>query len=252
MELALRCGAVVHLVHAASRIPSMLARRFTSVSESRPADALRALVEELRGAGVDAHSHLVHAEPVKALTQKARALAADLVVVGTRGGTVVETMLGSTAERLIASDQHRVLLARRPAKGEYRKVVIAANEQSRLREQLAAAAFVSTKPLTVLHAYEAPFESALISRGVKLDELGRYRADARRQAEQVMGKLLVKAGLEAAELVLRHGNPLQILQRFDPASLIVLSRGRSRTRHLLFGSVTRAVVAYGQSDVLLV
>jgi nucleotide-binding universal stress UspA family protein len=149
-------------------------------------------------------------------------------------------------------DQHRVLLVRRSAERPYRKVVIAANEESRLREQVAAASFVSTKPLTVLHAYEAPFESSLISHGASIDELSGYRTDARRGAERSMGKLLAKAGLDRSQLVLHHGNPFQLLERFDPESLLVLSRGRSRARQLIFGSVTRAVVAYGRSDVLLV
>ena len=130
--------------------------------------------------------------------------------------------------------------------------MIAASADSRLREQVAAAAFVSTKPFTVLHAYEAPFESSLISRGARVDELSGYRTAARREAEQTMGKLMRKAELEPTQLVLHHGSALQLLERFDPDSLLVLSRGRSRARRYLFGSVTRAVIAYGRSDVLLV
>jgi nucleotide-binding universal stress UspA family protein len=194
----------------------------------------------------------MHVDPVKALTAKARAVAADLLVVGTRGGSVLKAMVGSTAERLVALDQHRVLLVRRSAERAYRKVVIAANEESRLREQVAAAAFISSKPVTVLHAYEAPFESPLISYGASIEELSGYRTAARREAEQVMGRLMSKAGLQRSQLMLHHGSPFQLLERFDPEALLVLSRGRSRARQLLFGSVTRAVIAYGRSDVLLV
>lgn len=251
-ELALRYRAALHVVHAGPRIPRALTRRFSSVTEGKLRDALDAVVEGLRDAGVDAHAHLTHAEPVKALTAKARAVAADLVVVGTRGGFVLETMIGSTAERLVAQDQHRVLLVRRSTKRAYRKVVIAASEESRLREQVAAAAFVSKKPLTVLHAYEAPYESSLILHGASAYELGKHRMAARAEAKLRMAKLMAKTGLEPSQLVLHHGSPFRLLERFDPDSLIVLSRGKSRARHLLFGSVTRAVVAYGRSDVLLV
>ncbi len=251
-ELAQRLRATLHVVHAASRLPPALARRFSSLTEGAPQEALHARVEALRNAGIDARGHLMHGDPIKALTTKARAVATDLIVVGTRGGNVLEAMVGSTAERLIAADQHRVLLARRKTKGDYRKVVVAANEESRLREQVAAATFVCARPPTVLHAYEAPFESALIAHGAKHSELGRYTADAKREAERTMTRLMEKAGLAPAQLVLQHGSPLQLLQRFDPASLIVLSRGRSRARHIIFGSVTRAVVAHGHSDVLLV
>jgi universal stress protein E len=252
-ELALHRRAALHVVHADPRIPRVLTRRFSSVTDDKPREALEALVEELREAGVEAYAHLSHAEPVKALTAKARAVAADLVVVGTRGGgTVLEAMIGSTAERLIAVDQHRVLLVRRSTKRPYRKVVVAASEESRLREQVAAAAFISTKPITVLHAYEAPYESSLILHGASIYELSKHRAAARREAKLRVSKLMAKLGLEQLRLALHHGNPFRLLQRYDPDSLIVLSRGRSRGRRLLFGSVTRAVIAYGRSDVLLV
>jgi universal stress protein E len=250
--LSLRYRAALHVVHAAPRLPLALSRKFSTMNEDKPRAALRAVVDELRNGGVDAHGHLMHSDPITALTVKARAVAADVVVVGTRGGAVLEAMVGSTAERLVATDQHRVLLVRRPTTRAYRSVVIAANEESRLREQVAAAAFISSKPPTVLHAYEAPFEASLISRGIKGSELSSYKLAARREAEQGMARLLVAAGLNASQLVLRHGNAFRVLERFDPDSLIILSRGRSRARHLLFGSVTRAVVAHGHSDVLLV
>jgi nucleotide-binding universal stress UspA family protein len=67
-----------------------------------------------------------------------------------------------------------------------------------------------------------------------------------------MTRLVERAGLSASQLVLRHGTASQVLQRVDRNDLLVLSRGRSAVRHLLLGSVTRAVVAYGASDVLLV
>ncbi len=252
VELARRHRAALHIVHAEPRPPLSLTRRFSSLDTGKRRAELDALVKRLRKTGVDAHAHLMRAEPVKALTAKARAVAADLVVVGTRGGVVVEAMVGSTAERLVASDQHRVLLVRRPSERAYRKVVLAASEESRLGEQAAAAALLSTKPPTVLHAYEASFESWLMSHGASIEDLSRYRQSARREAELRMGKLLSKAGFEPGQLVLRHGSPFRVLERFDPDSLLVLSRGRSRARHLLFGSVTRTVVAHGRSDVLLV
>lgn len=251
-ELAGRHRATLHVVHAAARVPLALARRFPSLGDDKVREALHAQVEKLRDAGVDAHAHLMHGEPVKCLTTKARSVAADLVIVGTRGSSVLTAMIGSTAERLAALDQHRVLLVRRPTDRAYRKVVVAASEESRLREQLAAAAFVSAKPVTVLHAYQAPFEATLMSHGASMSDLSSYRMGARREAEKSMGKLMVKVGLEPSRLMLQHGSPFQVLQRFDPQSLMVLSRGKSRARQLLLGSVTRAVVAYGHSDVLLV
>jgi nucleotide-binding universal stress UspA family protein len=251
-ELARRHRAALHLVHATSRLPLALTRRFPSLGDDKLRAALLTLVAQLRDTGVDAHGHLMHGEPVRCLTAKARAVAADLVVVGTRGGSVLAAMLGSTPERLASMDQHRVLLVRRTAARAYRKVVIAADEDSRLGEQLAAAEFVSAKAAVVLHAYRAPFESTLISYGASGRELARYRTSARREAELRMSKLMLKTGIDSSQLVLHHGSPVEVLERFDPESLMVLSRGRARARQLLLGSVTRAVVAHCHADVLLV
>jgi nucleotide-binding universal stress UspA family protein len=251
IQLAKRYGSSIHVVHATARIPRAVARRFPVLEDGKPQSALDELIAQLRKGGLRAHPHLTQGDPVKALTSKARALAADLVIVGARGRTVPDAMIGSTAERLVALDRHRVLLVRRPATRIYREVLIAADEESRMEDQVAAAALFSTAP-SVLHAYEGPFESVLRSQGASIAELRHYRAAAEREAEARMARLVEKAGLDRDRLVLRHGSPVRLLPQVDKDSLLVLSRGRSLVQHLLFGSVTRAIVAYGASDLLLV
>lgn len=248
----MRYRAALHVVHAEPRLPPALARHFSAVAPGKPGAALASLVAALRDAGVDAHAHSAHGERVEALSARARALAADLIVVGTRGGTVLSAMLGSTAERLVGRGRQRVLLVRRPNQRAYRQVMIAASGHSRLAEQVAAARFVSPERPAVLHAYEAPLESSLTWHGASAGELRSYRDAAGREAELSMGKLMAAAGLEPSQLVLRQGAPSKLLERFDPDSLLVLSRGKSSARRLLFGSVTRAVIAHGRSDLLLV
>jgi nucleotide-binding universal stress UspA family protein len=251
-DLAVAHGASVHVVHVARRLPSALARKFSFLDEGKLRDRLNTMVEGLRAAGVAARAHLSHGELVKALTAKARALAADLVIVGARGRTVPDMMIGSTAERLIALDRPRVLLVRRPAKRPYNAVVIAANEDSDLRKQVEAAALFSTERPSLLHVYEGLFEASLALHGMSPAERNEYRAAARRGAAARMAKRLEKARIEDARLVLRYGRASHELQRIAPDSLLVLSRGGSVVRELLLGSVTRAVVAHGRSDLLLV
>jgi nucleotide-binding universal stress UspA family protein len=252
VEIAKQHGAAIHLVHAAPVLPRLLARRFRLSQTGREREALDGELQRVRKAGVAAHAHLAQGNIVDALTAKARALAADLVVVGAGGRTFPDAMIGSTAERLIAVDQHRVLLVRRPASRPYREVVLAAHDDSRLKEQAAAAQLLAAGVPSLLHAYEAPFEMTLVFHGVQASELRKYRAAARREAEARMRKLMEKAGLDSFELVLRDGAATSVLQRVDRDALLVLSRGRSVMRHIVLGSVTRAVVAYGASDVLLV
>jgi universal stress protein E len=252
LRIAEHHRATIHVVHATPRLPRLLSRRYRLTDDRKQRDALEDIAQRLRRAGARVHTHLLQGNTVDVLTVKARAVAADLVVVGTRGRLFPDSMLGSTAERLIASDRHRVLLVRHAAKRPYGEVVIAANEESRLNEQVAAARLVLARAVSVLHAYEGPFESTLALHDVGAAEMRRYRQSVRREAERRMTPLIERAGLEPAQLVLRHGNASQVLQRIDRNDLLVLSRGRSAVRHLLLGSVTRAVVAYGASDVLLV
>jgi nucleotide-binding universal stress UspA family protein len=251
LQIAKRHGAAVHVVHAAPRIPRAIAKRFSILDDRKLRENLDGVVERLRAAGLRAHPHLTQGDPVKALTMKARALAADLVVVGARGRALPDAMLGSTAERFVALDRHRVLLVRRPAPRSYREVLIAADAESRLEDQVAAAALFTNVP-SVLHAYEGPFESVLRSHGATSAELRHYRVAAKRETEPQMAKLVEEAGLDRERLVLRHGSAVRVLLSVDRDSLLVLSRGRSAVQHLLFGSVTRAIVAHGESDVLLV
>lgn len=252
LHIAKTHRATVHVVHATPRLPRVFSRRYGVADDRHQRAALDAILKHIRRGGVRAHAHLLEGNAIQVLTAKARAVAADLVVVGARGRAFPDSMIGSTAERLIAVDRHRVLLVRRPAKRGYAEVVIAANEESRLSDQVTAACMLSTSAPSVVHAYEGPFESTLRLNDVSATELRRYQASVRREAAERMAELLERAGLERPQLVLRHGNAAQLLQRIDRDALLVLSRGRSAIRHLLLGSVTRAVVAYGASDVLLV
>jgi nucleotide-binding universal stress UspA family protein len=228
-----------------------LLRRFPFVDQRKPRKALDDVVEKLSHSGVRVRAHWAEGEALRVLTAKARAVAADLVVVGGRRRALRDSMIGSTAERLIAMDRHRVLLVRRMGTRAYKQVVIAADEKSRLPDQVAAARLFADAPV-VLHVHRSPFESMLLWHGMKRSDLRNYRANTRREAEQRMLSHLRAAGLAPSQLVLRSGDAADQLQRTDGGTLLVISRGRSAIRHLLLGSVTRTVVAHGASDLLLV
>jgi nucleotide-binding universal stress UspA family protein len=251
IKIAKDHDAVVHVVHATTRLPRLFSERLRKENEQKQRKALDDLLDRIRKVGVEARGHVSNGDAIKVLTARARAVAADLVVVGARGRTLPDSMIGSAAERLIAMNRHRVLLVRTPAKHAYSDVLIAANQDSRLKEQIAAAMLFSSSPITVLHAYEAPFESVLLMHGVGGHELIKHRSVARREAKKRMLELIEKAGLKPPRLVLEHGTAAQVLQRVDREALLVLSRGHSVVRQFLLGSVTRAVIAYGVSDVLL-
>jgi nucleotide-binding universal stress UspA family protein len=257
VEIARDSDARVEVVHAAPRLPRALARAFLGEdpSSEREREELERIVAELRGDGVPARTHLLAARPVGALRSAAREHGALVVVVGARGRTLPDAVVGSTAERISALSRIPVLLVRNRAAGSYGSAVVAADAHSDVQKSLAAAELVAPgAPIMILHAYEPVYETTLILHGASKGSLRDYRNHARREARQAMSRRLVDAGVDPSALVLRRGDPRRVLEHVDenaPDTLLVLDRRRSIIRHVLLGSVCRWVIAHGRSDVLL-
>jgi nucleotide-binding universal stress UspA family protein len=115
--LAARFGARLHLVHAFG-LPVVTASPYDVVLTGAILDeareqARRSLEEAARGpsaAGVEVEIHLAHTPAPEAITELARDLAADLIVMGTHGHTGLKhTLLGSVAERTLRTSPCSVL-----------------------------------------------------------------------------------------------------------------------------------------------
>lgn len=251
-EIARRTGATLHLVHASPRLPAALARAFGVGDAHTTSRMLDGFVAEVRKAGARARGHLLRGGAAEALRAQCRELGAALVVVGARGRTVPDAAIGSTAERIARVVRAPVLLVRRKVKRPYRDVVIGVGTDSDVRAAVDAVRLVAPAARSsLLHAFAPPFESTLALQGASAADLQAYRRQTRREAQASITELLDDAGVDAASLVLRHGDPRRVLTDAAGHGLLVVDRGRSVADPLL-GSVTRWVVAYGASDVLLV
>jgi nucleotide-binding universal stress UspA family protein len=118
--LAARLGARVHLVHAfhvpvQGPLPDMVLfppDALTSYRETATR-ALEKMLDELAAAGIDGHLHLAPGAPAAVIDDTARAVGADLVVVGTRGRSgLAHVLLGSVAERVLRAAPCPVLAVR--------------------------------------------------------------------------------------------------------------------------------------------
>lgn len=251
-EIAARHGATLHIVHARGRIPAGLKRLF-GVGAQRSDAALDDLVENARAAGATARLHRLDHGAIRALRVVARRVAADIVVVGTRGRVVPQLLLGSTAERIASGLRVPVLLARNPGHRRYRELLIAADLDTPLGPAVRIARFVAPDvPVSVVHAYQGQFETTLVMHGVDARALAAYRAQARREARTVLLARLAAAGLEPSALVMRHGDARRVLPATPRNALLVLPRDEATLRRALLGSVTRAVVTEGEVDMLIV
>lgn len=111
VRLAKRLGARVHVLHSyhvpfPQPSPDLMVvseEARTSVREAAELE-LDKLVRQVWAEGVPMGRHLVVEHPVLAIPEAARALGADLIVMGTRGHTGLKhVLLGSVAERTLRS-----------------------------------------------------------------------------------------------------------------------------------------------------
>jgi nucleotide-binding universal stress UspA family protein len=115
--LAQRFHARLHLVHAfglpvvtTSPYDVVLTGAILDEARARARRSLEEAAQELSAAGVDVEVHLAHTPAAEAITEHARELAADLIVMGTHGHTGLKhTLLGSVAERTLRTAPCSVL-----------------------------------------------------------------------------------------------------------------------------------------------
>lgn len=261
--LAAEFGGRLDIVHAARRrepsLLSWLRRRPAGaaalVAAGRRMDdavdlAGRLGVEQTRG-------HVVTGATVPTIAAQARRFGSGLVVVGAGGQhRARDLLLGTTDERLIERLPCHVLVARRPLRAPYRKIVVCVDDSPGAVAALRwAATFAAAAQLHVVHAYLPPLES--VFRGSRLDRLANiHRQAERRRARAALDELLVRAGVEVddSRIVVQSGHPPRVIERAVgqiAPDLVAVGHHSSLLGTLFLGSVARQVLRLGGSDVLV-
>jgi nucleotide-binding universal stress UspA family protein len=196
-------------------------------------------------------------DAIAALAQRA---GAQLVVVGAHGRSLVgEAVLGSTALALLERCDAPILLVRRDAVADYRRVLAgtAIDEASAQAVRFAAALFANAA-LSLVHVYEDPFAAELFLGQANPDAEAYYRARARQQAQLALDAFVARLGetAERCHPLLVYGPPgLQLAHEADhqQADVVVLgSRRKHPLQAALLGSVASNVAQMVGADVLLV
>lgn len=222
---------------------------------------LQQLADPARSHGVAAQTLIVAGTPLVRIVEQADALAADLLVLGARGGDFLRHyLLGSTASRLLRKSRRQpVLIVKQAAHEAYRRALIPVDfsplsvRAIELARQVAPGA-----DIVLLHAYEAPFEGKLTYAGVEEAVIQQYRVAAREEALRNIRRIAMEAGLAIGDYspLVVHGDPsLRVIEQEQErdCDLIVMGKhGASITEDLLLGSVTKHVLDEAQSDVLVV
>lgn len=205
---------------------------------------VEAAAAQLRGADLEVEAAIWCGRAASILLADARTWAADLVVVGCRGrGRIESLVLGSVSAEIVEGAPASVLVVRRP-QVERLLVAVDGSPESRSVAQFlcATGAFERVPALVVSVSRDAelwpptPDSIAACAATSAADQLGRCGVSA--QCEVVAG--------EPTATILRRTSD-------ENADLIALgSRGLSRLRRLLIGSVARNVTWSAATNVLIV
>ncbi|WP_123620299.1 universal stress protein [Halorubrum sp. CSM-61] len=244
----------VDTIHLVTVVPANVHSGMPGVNfEERRRQGLDQYRQVIETAGFDVETHVVRGTPYRRINGIAETVHADLSVVGSRGQSPLENrVIGSTARNLARTTVVPLLVNR---------VERATDDPDVLREHLfqrilfatdfsenADRAFDAFSYLR--HATE---EVTLVYVRSPKDEGADDESPREQLAEHA--STLENWDIET-RIEVRHGDPadeiLDVEAEVMPSTILVGSKGRSRIRRLLLGSVSEEIVAQATGNVFLV
>ena len=212
--------------------------------------------------GVEVEGTLVRGRPGSSIVDEAYQRAANLVVLGSRGHGLIETMvLGSTAAEVVDHAPCPVLVARR---ARLDPIVLAddGSPSARHAEDIVATwPIFAGRDVTVVTVAETEVSLALAYAGHVdrvLESYTRALGEARSATDRAamgVAQRLGAAGVHATADTL-DGDPATELVRFaatnDTGTIVMGTRGHTGLKRLILGSTARNVLLHAPSSVLVV
>ncbi|SHG94947.1 universal stress protein [Halobaculum gomorrense] len=256
-ETCLEClGRIgVETIHLVTVVPANVHSGMPGVNfEGRRQQALDQYRTVIESAGFDVEAHVVRGTPYRRINGIAETIHADLVVVGSRGQSPLENrVIGSTARNLARTTVVPLLVNR---------IERATDEPEVLREHLFQRVLFATdfsehadRAFTAFsYLHHATEEATLVHvRSPKDEGLDVDISPQEQLAEHA--NTLESWGIKTRIEVLQ-GDPadeiLAVEADVQPSTILVGSKGRSRIRRLLLGSVSEEIVARATGNVFLV
>lgn len=262
-RLAQDLGASLEVVHVVTPFlvekligPSGSAQQLFDAAREK----LSALATSLHETyGVSCALHVTSGSLIQGIVNCAETVRADLIVLGHQGDSLMRHfLLGSTAERLATKAPCPFLVVKRAPEEAYRSLLVATDFSAvSMRALVLAHTLVPHAKISVMHAYEAPFEGKLKYVGVEKTTLRQYRHTVRQEIIPALQEFCRAAGFsgEHASLFAVHGKPaMQIVSQSTLRScdLIVIGKhGESVLENLFIGSVASSVMTKAHCDILV-
>jgi len=264
---SLGAGKLV-LMHVVPRLPlEALTRIFDRTpleTEQKLLDAARAdLAERARRLGekfdIATDTAVRIGRPYVEIAEEAEALDAELVVVGGYGAHLVrELFLGATAEKVLSKSRRPVLVVKQEPLSPYKRLLVPVDfSPSSARALDWAQAVAGGAETTVVHVYEAPYESTLRYASVEDKVIEGYQAAARQQAQDALRAFLAPRRAAGTDFLQRmlHGHPAagirELAEEMRPDLIVMGKHGQTEIEDLLLGSVTKHVLFETHCDMLV-
>jgi nucleotide-binding universal stress UspA family protein len=266
--MAQRIGAKLELIHVLDKkelneLQRLLGKNGKTVKEhvrSQTRELLLQLANEVgEPLGENASCHLAEGDVIGAITAQADTLNADLLIVGAQAsGFIQQRLLGTTAERLLRMTQCSVLSVKQSPHMAYQSVLVPIDFSPWSLDAIHLAQVIAPQAeLTLLHAYQIPFENQMRKAGEKEDAIQHYQDKIFREADARLHQTAIDAGISTTnwQPKVKYGDAVQqILEREKEqrADLVVIGkRGHGIVEEFLLGSNTRKILTHSQCDVLI-
>lgn len=236
-------------------VPARTEQRLRSHAQTR--------LEELRARLSSAHRIAATQELRVGVTRAAiveAAADADLLVLGARGtNPVIDSLIGTTATRVLRAVRSPLLIVKQQAAAPYTRVLAAVDFSPHAAPTLAAADRLAPRArIAVLHAFEVPFAGLLHLADAPEQKVAAWRALTRDRAYADLRQLVAtRAGGTSRWLELvEQGDPAPVILKtaddMDADLIVLCKHGRSLVEETLIGSVTRRTLANARCDLLVV
>lgn len=185
---------------------------------------------------------------------------AQMLVLGAHGNSPLrDALIGSLALRVLSKCRQPILVVKQPPEQAYRRVVVPVDFSPHSAAALKMAlAMAPEARITVIHAFEVPFEGKLMLAGASEEELRRYRSEAQQKALRGIRQLLSDIPQNEVPRIVHlveQADPavftLEQAKDFDADLIVIGKHGRSLMEEMLLGSVTRHVLTDAECDVLV-
>lgn len=199
-------------------------------------------------------------KPAHEITTRVLENKIDLLVVGAHGSDPSSDMfLGNLPNKLLQFNPCPLLIVRKEARREYKKIIIAIDfsEISLYLAQQALALATPETEIVLIHAYEVPNEGMMRYASVSEGLLHEFRSSIRLKAGAEMQEFISQLDVpNQITPVIQFGVPYVVLKEHietkKPDLIVMGKHGRTRLEEFLLGSTTRNTINETDCDILVV